>query len=52
MYETEFMFRFRKVWNGSRNPFHKKHENLWNGIWNPFHTFLKRITNSISGKKN
>jgi len=29
----------------------KKHENLWNGFWNLFHTFLKRITNSVSGKK-
>ena len=46
--ETEFVIRFRKVWNESRNPFHKFPFFLWNGVWDPFHTFLKRITNSIS----
>jgi len=47
--ETEFVIRFRKVWNGSQNPFHKfSCFFLWNGFWDPFHTFLKRITNSVS----
>jgi len=36
--ETEYEFRFRKMWNGFCNPFHK--------IFNFF--FVKRITESVS----
>ena len=49
-YEMNFGIRFKKVWNGFWNPFHKKN-NLWNEFRNPFQKCMKRISKSVSQKK-
>ena len=42
--ETEYRIRFRMLWNGICNPFHKKIAIfLWNGIQKPFQNVMKRI---------